>query len=538
MSENSWRDAKTLANDLAETLADFDWSEAERQCRALIQRLNTATDQFPAKEAAGILKDLRRKRRFTLMATVADAFIDDGRDDAEIRRQYGQAQIELGQLTAAETTLRQVVAASEEGSREWAEAMGLLGRIYKQRYVDAQQPRNPRHQKNLRQALSYYLEVYKKDRAEHYWHGINAVALLARAERDQVDLGEAGADFRQIAKDILQTFADREKRDGGLDLWSRATSMEAHVALGEFEQARDDLRDYALDPAVDAFECASTLRQLREVWQLDDDKDPGMSLIEGLKRALLRRQGGEIDLRASEIMYGLRGLQANFSGASNHALNWWRTGLMRCEAVARIDHTSGDRVGSGFLVRREDFLPGETGPPLLLTNWHVVSHRGEHLLSIPPETAVVTFEACDNKTFKVAKTMPAYCSRLDASFLELENADGFNRHCPLEPVARSRPDKKARLYVIGYPGGRNLSFSIHDSVWLDSDDTRLHYRTPTEPGSSGSPVFDDLNWTVVGIHHEGLSDMRKLNGQRGTYAANEGISIAAIQTALKTSLRS
>jgi V8-like Glu-specific endopeptidase len=100
------------------------------------------------------------------------------------------------------------------------------------------------------------------------------------------------------------------------------------------------------------------------------------------------------------------------------------------------------------------------------------------------------------------------------------------------------PDKKARLYVIGYPGGRGLSFSIHDSVWLDADDTRLHYRTPTEGGSSGSPVFDDTNWTLVGLHHSGQADMRKLNGQSGIYAANEGISIAAIQKALKTTLRS
>jgi hypothetical protein len=535
MSENSWRDAKTLVHDLTEALSEFDWSEAERQCRTLIQRLNTATDQFPAKEAAGILKALRRKRRFTLMSTVADAFIDDGRDDAEIRRQYGQAQIELGQLTAAETTLREVVAKQEEGSHEWSEAMGLLGRIYKQRYVDAQQPGNPRHQRNLREAFSWYHKVYKHNPERHYWHGINAVALLARAERDGVDIGETPRhDFRDIARAILKSLGETEKREGGLDIWARATSMEAHVALVEFDQAREDLLEYAVDPKVDAFECASTLRQLREVWQIEDDNDPGMPLMETLKRALIRRHGGEIDLRASEIM---RGLQANFGGSANLPLTWWQTGLKRCEAVARIDHTSGWRVGSGFLVRREDFLQ-ETGPPLLLTNWHVVNHRGEYSQqSIPPETALVTFEA-SGQTFKVAKTIPAYSRRLDASFLELENADGLKHHCPLEPPARSMPDKKARLYVIGYPGGRGLSFSIHDSVWLDADDTRLHYRTPTEGGSSGSPVFDDTNWTLVGLHHSGQADMRKLNGQSGIYAANEGISIAAIQKALKTTLRS
>jgi hypothetical protein len=532
MSENSWRDAELLANALLQALAEFDWSDSDRQCRDLIKRLNTATDQFPTKEATRILQGLRRKRRFALMATVCDAFIDDGQDDAEIRRQFGQAQIELGHLTAAETTLRQVIERVGEGSGEWAEAKGLLGRIYKQRYVDAQQPSNPRHERNLRQALSHYLEAYENNRARNFWHGINAVALLARAERDEVDCGEVRADFRQIAKDILRNLAEREQRDGGLPTWARATFMEAHVALGEFAQARAHLREFAMDLGADAFECASTLRQLREVWQLEDDKDPGAPLIEELKRALVRRPGGEIDLQASDIM---RGLQANFGPSTDLPLTWWRTGLMRCEAVARIDHICGGRVGSGFLVRREDFLQ-KTGPPLLLTNWHVVSDR-RYLDSILPEEALVTFEA-SGKTFKVAKTMPAHCRRLDAAFLDLENADGFDHHCPLVPPARPMPDKgkQARLYVIGYPGSRNLSFSIHDSVWLDSDDTKLHYRTPTERGSSGSPVFDDTNWTLVALHRSGRPDMRRLNGQAGTYAANEGISIAAIQRALKTNL--
>jgi V8-like Glu-specific endopeptidase len=55
----------------------------------------------------------------------------------------------------------------------------------------------------------------------------------------------------------------------------------------------------------------------------------------------------------------------------------------------------------------------------------------------------------------------------------------------------------------------------------------VHYRTPTEPGNSGSPVFDDL-WRLVALHHAGKSDMRKLNGKPGTYEANEGINILAI----------
>jgi tetratricopeptide (TPR) repeat protein len=538
MSLTPWSDAKPLASDLAQALREFDWCETERLCNVLVKRLNAAADPFPVEDAAGILKALRRKRQFASMALVGDAFIDGGQDDAEIRRQFGQAQIELGQLRAAEKTLREVIAQPDDDRREWAEAMGLVGRIYKQRYVEAKEPRNPRQQRNLRQAIASYHEVYASDPAQYFWQGINAVALLARAERDEVDPGETlRLDFRGIAKDILESLAAREKRERGLAYWARATRMEAHIALRDFASAHADLRAYVLDDGVDAFECASTLRQLREVWGLDEDTEPGTSLIELLKRALLKREGGEITLMAKEIKRGLEAsFEANFSGALDLPLNWWKAGLARCAAVARIEDVGGRRIGSGFLVRRDDFLQ-ETGPPLLLTNWHVVSERGEHPWSIAPEAAAATFEAT-GRTFKVATKMPAYCRKLDASFLDLENADGLDDFCPLVPPVRSVPDKKARLYVIGYPGGRGLSFSIHDSVWLDSDDTKLHYRTPTESGSSGSPVFDESNWTLVALHHAGLTKMPKLKGQPGTYEANEGIAISAIQKALKATLRS
>jgi V8-like Glu-specific endopeptidase len=94
-------------------------------------------------------------------------------------------------------------------------------------------------------------------------------------------------------------------------------------------------------------------------------------------------------------------------------------------------------------------------------------------------------------------------------------------------------EKKQRLYIIGHPGGRNLSFSLFDSLWLDADETKLHYRTPTEGGSSGSPVFDQENWTLVALHHAGLQNMPRLHNQPGTYEANEGIAVNAIREAIR-----
>ena len=55
-------------------------------------------------------------------------------------------------------------------------------------------------------------------------------------------------------------------------------------------------------------------------------------------------------------------------------------------------------------------------------------------------------------------------------------------------------------------------------------------RTPTEPGSSGSPVFESNAWEVVALHHKGKENMKRIDGQDGFYQANEGIAIRRIQS--------
>jgi hypothetical protein len=100
------------------------------------------------------------------------------------------------------------------------------------------------------------------------------------------------------------------------------------------------------------------------------------------------------------------------------------------------------------------------------------------------------------------------------------------------PIARVQPDPEAsaRMYVVGHPLGGQLSLSLNDNLLLDREEPRLHYRSPTEPGSSGSPVFDQ-DWNLVGLHHAGSLMMPRLRGRSGVYRANEGISIHAIQRA-------
>ena len=84
----------------------------------------------------------------------------------------------------------------------------------------------------------------------------------------------------------------------------------------------------------------------------------------------------------------------------------------------------------------------------------------------------------------------------------------------------------ARLYVIGHPHVGELQISMYDNKSLgvlDSGD-RVQYRSPTEAGSSGSPVLtEDLS--AVALHEGTVASME----------ANQGVLLDAIRAKYKAS---
>ena len=170
---------------------------------------------------------------------------------------------------------------------------------------------------------------------------------------------------------------------------------------------------------------------------------------------------------------------------------------------------------------------------MLITNGHVVPER------LPAADAVVTFQGLDpddgRRTFRVKRMWwyePSQSPGLDTTVLEL---DGYPAAVDPVPIATQLPATEpatARVYVIGHPRGLTQpQFSLQDNLLLGHDHRVVHYRSPTEPGSSGSPVFD-YGWNLIALHHSGSFAMPRLNNAGGTYPANEGISIPAIRDRL------
>jgi endonuclease G len=87
--------------------------------------------------------------------------------------------------------------------------------------------------------------------------------------------------------------------------------------------------------------------------------------------------------------------------------------------------------------------------------------------------------------------------------------------------------------IIQHPlgGTKQIALTANKIIGIDRDRHKLFYQTDTEPGSSGSPVFNN-EWKVIALHHAGKTESDgglvidvKTGEKRG---ANEGILIKEI----------
>lgn len=515
---------------------------ARESCRRL-GGLGTPEDLVEAKR---LVEDLRNAREYGLMARLAEAVSRLDPRDARIRRLYAQCLIEMGMASVAADVLQMIARRLPKPDPEHAEAVGLLGRTYKQMFFDAGDKTSPGARSALKQAIALYREPFERNPSANCWHGVNLLALLTRARRLGLRIAPdlATSQLARRLVDILEAMP-AERRDE----WYLPTLAEASLGLGDWTTAERCIRGYAAAEDAKAFLVASTLRQFTEVWDLEAVDARGRALVDILRARLAELPGGKVDLAPAELQR-LRAqppadkgqLEAVLGRQGPETYRWWKVGLDRAASVAAVYERMGDRVGTAFLVRAGDLGRAPADELLVLTNFHVVNQDGVSP-GIRPEAAEIVFEAQDaERRYEIDRILwSSPPERHDASLLRLKEPV-----VGIEPLAlaTSLPalDETARVYIIGHPRGGALAFSFQDNELLDHEGPpdgrpqiegvcRLHYRTPTMGGSSGSPVFDARQWEVVALHHKGgTMGMPRLNGKEGTYGANEGLALSAIRT--------
>ncbi|MEL6568470.1 MAG: trypsin-like peptidase domain-containing protein, partial [Pseudomonadota bacterium] len=234
-------------------------------------------------------------------------------------------------------------------------------------------------------------------------------------------------------------------------------------------------------------------------------------------------------------------------------------------AIETIHEGGWRRIGSGFVVKGDVLYDGWKDETLIVTNHHVAS-GGDGMLSASFQRCRAVFVDLDPFDGKEMSVTVEFSNVLwerherehDTAVLR-PSSELPTSVMPLAPnhVSEYLPNRRAvgndgtkmHVKILGFPRGGNLSLSAGDQRLLDHDacdpetalrppleldgrPIRLHYRTPTEPGSSGSPVFEAGSWKLVGIHHRGRPDTPRLPPKSGHYEANEGIWLASIRAAI------
>jgi hypothetical protein len=98
------------------------------------------------------------------------------------------------------------------------------------------------------------------------------------------------------------------------------------------------------------------------------------------------------------------------------------------------------------------------------------------------------------------------------------------------PTAAHEFAPHSPLFILQHPEGTPMKVGLDTEaiVAVNANGTRVLYRTNTEPGSSGSPCFDE-NWKLVALHHSGDPNFDAINPPEH----NRGIPIAAIRQLLE-----
>ncbi len=519
---------------LAQAVADADRDGARLAAAQLLNTLGRPGAALADGSALSLLKALIGRRWFDIADPLADSFVRAPDTAVEVQRRAAQVMIERGRHAAA---LRLLLPLRRHPQAPQSELVGHIGRVFKQQFVDSVELGEP-DAALLARATRIYLDAWDEAPASRGWHGINAVALLKRCAEFPGANGFAARPPEAIAHAVLQSL--QAPGAAPLDHWGLATAAEAALALGDLNGAGAWLRRYVADPQADSFAIGATLRQFDEIWRLAGRPEPEALGLRDLMRAtLLLRQSGAVTVTRADVAQARaplqQGYEAVFGADQFQSLKNYRLGLERSACVARIGRSSDVGIGTGFLVDAAALgLKGVQGP-VLVTNAHVLSTADAERQqgALHPDEAVVTFAAMpevpEDQVFAVGPVLfSSPRTQLDVTVVSLTPPPPTVVPIPLAAVLPVRGGN-ALVRVIGHPGGRGLSFSVNQL--LDHEDPRVHYRTATEGGSSGSPAFNQ-DWKLIALHHAGGTAMPKLNGQSDTYEANEGIWIGAIRAAI------
>lgn len=191
--------------------------------------------------------------------------------------------------------------------------------------------------------------------------------------------------------------------------------------------------------------------------------------------------------------------------------------IARARAVAKIVRPDGG-TGTGFLI----------GGERLLTNHHVLpdaSTAAESLVIFNYQKASSGYdEPSESLRLEPARR---FITRVEDDFTVVGVPEGTTSRWGSIELSRSGVAKGDLVNIIQHPGGGPKQMGLSFDVVAFVGAGRVQYLSDTQPGSSGSPVFD-AHWNVVALHHSGGWLMEPASADRRVYYRNQGIHVDRI----------
>ncbi len=355
------------------------------------------------------------------------------------------------------------------------------------------------------------------------------------------------------------------------------------LSTGYTKNSLKQMLRFRLDRDLDVIVADGSLKDItfeligaaeREGWDIDlireayrfNDRNPDLMRVYqkyglGVEIELQKSAPVELQKTGAKLLAAVASTDDKFEVAAKKNLAFidiavFRERLLEVEGrVCRIELNNGTAaMGTGFLV----------GPDAVLTNYHVmkpiidnpalagaVKLRFDYkiysngtksdgvLASLHPTKWLTDFSEYSpaERQGRTPDQPPPTADQLDYALLKLSAALGDEPINPKAPQSPKRgwvrvPDNAPAitphmpLYILQHPNRAPLKLAMDtDAVTgLNANQTRVKYATNTEPGSSGSPCFDQ-DWKLVALHHYGDESF-------GHPPFNQGIPVTLIRQRL------